>query len=248
MLRAENITKYYGDFRALDGVNINISENEFVSLIGPNGAGKTTLLNVLTGHYRPDIGKVYFKDIDITGEKPERLCKMGIARSFQLITLFDGLTVHEVLCVAIVSRLGKGKNFFIKMEHEREINEEASAIAKLFNLSDKKNFYAGKLPHGDKKLLDIASAFALHPEIILLDEATSGVATSDKHQIIETLITASKQVGIKSIFQIEHDMDIVFKYSDRIIAIREGKILLESTPKELQSDQRLYAMILGRQV
>ncbi len=190
MLRSDDIRKYYEEFCALDGVSININEGEFVSIIGPNGAGKTTLVNVLTGHFKPDSGKVYFKDKDVTGIKPEMLCKMGVARSFQLVNIFPELTVHEFITVAIVSRLERGTNLFSNLKRDKKINEEALEIAGLFGLEDKKDVLSKNLPQGDKKLLDIASAFALHPEIILLDEPTSGVSTSDNHRIIEILISA----------------------------------------------------------
>jgi len=245
MLRSENIKKYYGDFCALDGVSIRVNPDEFVSIIGPNGAGKTTLVDVLTGRFKPETGAVYFKGKDITGMKPEKLCKLGVARSFQLVNIFPELTVREFLTVAIISRLGKGTRLFSSLKRNKKINEETLEIARLFGLEDKKDMHAKDLPQGDKKLLDIASAFALHPEIIVLDEPTSGVSTNDKYQIIETLISASKEIGIRSILQIEHDMDIVFSYSDRIIALHQGHILAEGTPKEIQNNEQVVSMILG---
>lgn len=245
MLRSENIKKYYGDFCALDGVSIRVNPDEFVSIIGPNGAGKTTLVDVLTGRFKPETGAVYFKGKDITGMKPEKLCKLGVARSFQLVNIFPELTVHEFLTVAIISRLGRGTRLLSSLKRNKKINEETLEIARLFGLEDKKDMHAKDLPQGDKKLLDIASAFALHPEIIVLDEPTSGVSTNDKYQIIETLISASKEIGIRSILQIEHDMDIVFSYSDRIIALHQGHILAEGTPKEIQNNEQVVSMILG---
>jgi len=245
MLRSEDIKKYYGDFCALDGVSIQVNPDEFVSIIGPNGAGKTTLVDVLTGRFKPETGAVYFKEKDITGIKPEKLCKLGVARSFQLVNIFPELTVHEFLTVAIISRLGRGTRLFSNLKRNKKINEETLEIARLFGLEDKKDMHAKDLPQGDKKLLDIASAFALHPEIIVLDEPTSGVSTNDKYKIIETLISASKEIGIRSILQIEHDMDIVFSYSDRIIALHQGHILAEGTPKEIQNNEQVVSMILG---
>jgi branched-chain amino acid transport system ATP-binding protein len=245
MLRSEDIKKYYGDFCALDGVSIRVNPDEFVSIIGPNGAGKTTLVDVLTGRFKPETGAVYFKEKDITGIKPEKLCKLGVARSFQLVNIFPELTVHEFLTVAIISRLGRGTRLFSNLKRNKKINEETLEIARLFGLEDKKDMHAKDLPQGDKKLLDIASAFALHPEIIVLDEPTSGVSTNDKYKIIETLISASKEIGIRSILQIEHDMDIVFSYSDKIIALHQGHILAEGTPKEMQNNEQVVSMILG---
>ncbi|OGL12345.1 MAG: ABC transporter ATP-binding protein, partial [Candidatus Rokubacteria bacterium RIFCSPHIGHO2_02_FULL_69_13] len=218
ILRAEGVRMFYGDFCALDGVSLAINTGEFVSIIGPNGAGKSTLINVLTGTLRPSAGTVLFKERDISGIGPVRLARLGMARSFQLVQIFPDLTVLETLQAAVVSRLNRGSRLFGSLSRDREVQEGALAIADLFGLAEKAHTPAKHLPQGDKKLLDVASAFALYPEIILLDEPTSGVSTRDKHAIMEILVSASRQLGIKSIIQVEHDMDIVFGYSDRIIA------------------------------
>jgi branched-chain amino acid transport system ATP-binding protein len=246
ILSAENLHKQYGEFRALDGVSFQINEGEFISIIGPNGAGKTTLINVLTGLLKLNQGKVYFKNMDITGIGPERLSKLGLARSFQLVNIFPNFSVLEFLMVAIVSRLGKGNHFFSSLLRDQEVNQEALEVAKLFGLDEKKDMLTKNLPQGDKKMLDVASAFALHPEVILLDEPTSGVSTSDKNKIMETLVTASKKIGIKSIIQVEHDMDIVFSYSDRIIALHQGKILADSTPEKIEKDEEVVCTVVGQ--
>jgi branched-chain amino acid transport system ATP-binding protein len=246
ILSATDLRKYYGDFCALDGVSFQIHEGEFVSIIGPNGAGKTTLVNVLTGLLSPNTGKVFFKDQEITGIGPERLSKMGMARSFQLVNVFPNFTVLEFLMVAIVSRLGKGSNFYSSLRRNREVTEGALEVAGLFGLEDKKDVLAKNLPQGDKKMLDVASAFALHPEVILLDEPTSGVSTSDKNRIMETLVSASKKIGIKTIIQVEHDMDIVFSFSDRIIALHQGKILADNTPQEIEKDEEVVCTVVGQ--
>jgi branched-chain amino acid transport system ATP-binding protein len=243
---ANDLRKYYADFCALDGVSFQIREGEFVSVIGPNGAGKTTLVNVLTGFLRPNTGKVFFKDKEITGVGPEKLSKLGIARSFQLVNIFPNFTVLEFLMVAIVSRLGKGKNFYSSVLRDQEMNQEAMDVLRLFGLEEKKNVLAKHLPQGDKKLLDVASAFALRPEVILLDEPTSGVSTGDKNKIMEILVSASEEIGIKSIIQVEHDMDIVFSFSDRILALHQGKILADSTPAEIQKDEEVVCTVLGQ--
>jgi branched-chain amino acid transport system ATP-binding protein len=246
ILEARDIGKYYGKFCALDGVNLRLDAGEFVSIIGPNGAGKTTLINVLTGLLRPSTGRVYFKGQDITGLDPVRLARLGIARSFQLVTIFPGLTVLDVLRVAVVSRLRKGTCLFVSLARDREVTAQAQEMAELFALTDKQHMLARQLPQGDKKLLDVASAFALSPEVILLDEPTSGVSTQDKHTIMEILVTASKRIGIQSIIQVEHDMDIVFGYSDRIVAIHQGRVLMEGTPEALQANEEVVNMVVGR--
>jgi branched-chain amino acid transport system ATP-binding protein len=148
--------------------------------------------------------------------------------------------------VAIVSRLGKVKNFFSSLLRDQEVTEEALVVAKLFGLDEKRDMLTKNLPQGDKKMLDVASAFALHPEVILLDEPTSGVSTSDKNKIMETLVSASKKIGIKSIIQVEHDMDIVFSYSDRIIALHQGKVLADGAPEKIEKDEEVVCTVVGQ--
>ena len=246
ILRAEGIRKLYGEFCALDGVSLAIDAGEFVSIIGPNGAGKSTLINVLTGVLRPTAGVVTFKDRDVSGIGPARLARLGMARSFQLVQIFPDLTVLETLQAAVVSRLGRGTRLLASLAADHEVRERAREVAELFGLGDKRHARAKHLPQGDKKLLDVASAFALRPEIILLDEPTSGVSTADKTAIMETLVAASKRIGIRAIIQVEHDMDIVFAYSDRIIALHEGRVLADGPPAALEADRRVVDTVIGR--
>jgi branched-chain amino acid transport system ATP-binding protein len=246
ILQALDIRKYYGEFCALEGVSLRIDAGEFVSIIGPNGAGKTTLINVLTGLLRPSAGRVYFNGQDITGIGPMRLSRLGIARSFQLVTIFPGLTVLDVLRVAVVSRLRKGTRLFSSLARDQEVTARALETAELFALADKQRMLARQLSQGDKKLLDVASAFALHPEVILLDEPTSGVSTQEKHTIMEILVSASKRIGVKAIIQVEHDMDIVFGYSDRVVALHQGRVLTEGTPEAIRADEEVVNMVVGR--
>jgi branched-chain amino acid transport system ATP-binding protein len=246
MLRAEGVRHFYGDFCALDGVSLDFRAGEFVSIIGPNGAGKSTLINVLTGGMRPTAGAVRFKDRDIRGIGPVALARLGMARSFQLVQIFPDLTVLETLQAAAVSRLGRGRRVFASLAADGPVQEAALEVASLFGFADKRHLLARHLPQGDKKLLDVASAFALRPEIILLDEPTSGVSTADKTQIMEILVSAAKRIGLQTIIQVEHDMDIVFGYSDRIVVLHQGRVLADDTPAAIQADQRVVDTVIGR--
>jgi len=246
LLEARGLVKDYGDFRALDGVSLSIDEGEFVSIIGPNGAGKSTLVNLLTGVLHPTAGSVRFKGRDIHGIGPVALARRGMARSFQLVHVFPDLTVQETLEAAVVSRLGRGRRLFRALAADREVADGALEIAELFRLGDKRHALCRQLPQGDKKLLDVASAFALRPEIILLDEPTSGVSTADKAAIMEILVRASRRIGLRAIIQVEHDMDIVFGYSDRIVALHQGKVLADATPSRLRADQDVVDTVIGR--
>jgi branched-chain amino acid transport system ATP-binding protein len=246
ILRADGVRMHYGKFCALDGVSLAIGAGEFVSIIGPNGAGKSTLINVLTGVLAPSAGTVTFKGRDVGGIGPVRLARLGMARSFQLVQIFPDLTVLETLQAAVVGRLGRGARFWARLAADREVQERAREVAELFGLDGKRHVPARQLAQGDKKLLDVASAFALRPEIILLDEPTSGVSTGDKTAIMEILVSASRRIGLQAIIQVEHDMDIVFGYSDRIIALHEGRVLADATPAAIQADQRVVDTVIGR--
>jgi branched-chain amino acid transport system ATP-binding protein len=246
ILRAESLGKLYGNFRALDGVSLEIAAGEFVSIVGPNGAGKSTLVNLLTGVTRPTTGRVLFMGRDVSGVGPVALARLGMARSFQLVQIFPELTVLETLQAAVLTRLGRGLRLFRSLARDREVQDGAREIARLFNLDDKRDAPARQLPQGDKKLLDVASAFALRPQVILLDEPTSGVSTADKTAIMETMVRASKQVGIQAIVQVEHDMDIVFGYSDRIVALHQGRVLADATPEAIRANREVVDVVIGR--
>jgi len=246
ILEARDVRKLYGAYVALDGVSLSINDGEFVSIIGPNGAGKSTLINVLTGLLQPSAGSVRFKGRDIAGIGTVALTRLGMARSFQLVQIFPELTVLETLQAAVVSRLGRGARIFASLARDGQVQAEALEVATLFNLADKAHALTRELPQGDKKLLDVASAFALRPEIILLDEPTSGVSTADKHAVMEILVGAAKRIGLRAIIQVEHDMDIVFGYSDRIIALHQGKVLADATPSQIEADAKVVDMVVGR--
>jgi branched-chain amino acid transport system ATP-binding protein len=246
ILEGRGIRHFYGAFCALDGVTLGIEPGQFVSIIGPNGAGKSTLMNVLTGLVRPSAGAVRFRGADIAGVGPVRLARLGLARSFQLVQIFPELTVIETLQAAAVARLGRGSRLLASLAADGEVRREAQHVAELFGLGDKLRAPSRTLPQGDKKLLDVAAAFALRPRVILLDEPTSGVSTRDKTAVMEMLVRASRGIGVEAILLVEHDMDIVFGYSDRIIALQEGRVLADTTPEQLRANEAVLAAVVGR--
>jgi ABC-type branched-chain amino acid transport systems, ATPase component len=247
LLQAQNVRKLYGGFCALDDVTLTINDGEHVSIIGPNGAGKTTLVNVLTGLVRPTAGNVMFKGYNVVNLGAVRLARLGMARSFQLVNIFPELSVGETIAVAAISHLRHGERFFSSTARNRPVWEIVERVGAIFGFSGKLDQPAKILSQGDKKLLDVASAFALSPEIILLDEPTSGVSTADKSTIMRVLVQAARQMGIKAIIQIEHDMDIVFGYSNRIIAVHNGRILADGSPASIRARADVMATIVGRQ-
>jgi len=246
LIETQGVGKAYGAFVALDDVTLSIAEGELVSIVGPNGAGKTTLVNVLTGLLKPTAGRVCFKGQDIAGIGPVKLAERGMARAFQLVHVFPELTVAETIATAVVSRRGRSLDLFSSVRGDAAINERVREVAAIFGLDGKLDTVSRLLSQGEKKLLDIASAFALSPEVILLDEPTSGVSSGDKHGIMKTLIDAAGRAGVKAILLVEHDMDLVAEYATRIVALQGGKVLADRAPDAFFADPELIASVIGK--
>jgi branched-chain amino acid transport system ATP-binding protein len=216
-----------------------------IAIVGPNGAGKTTLVNLLTGLLEPSTGEVMFMGRNIAGVGPVLLADRGLARAFQLIMIFPKLTVAETIAAAVVSRQKKRRRLFSSLRADREVSARVREVADIFGLAARLDTVSTALPQGEKKLLDVASAFALDPQVILLDEPTSGVSTSEKHGIMTTLIAAGKRAGVKGIVLVEHDMDLVAAYSHRVIALSEGKVLADLPPDRFFADPHLIETVIG---
>jgi branched-chain amino acid transport system ATP-binding protein len=246
ILETHDVSKSYGDFRALDGVSIALSAGELVSVVGPNGAGKTTLVNLLTGLLPPTSGEVLFNGKSIAGIGPVELADRGLVRTFQLIQIFPQLTVAETIAAAVVSRQKKRWRMMSALADDDEIDARVRQVADIFGLGQRLGSASAVLSQGEKKLLDVASAFALAPQVILLDEPTSGVSTADKHTIMRTLIAAGKMAGVQAILLVEHDMDLVASYSDRIVALSEGRVLADLPTAEFFAEPRLIEAVVGK--
>ncbi len=248
LIETTDVRKAYGDFVALDRVSLAISEGELVSIVGPNGAGKTTLVNVLTGLLKPTAGVVRFKGEDIAGIGPVALARRGMARAFQLVHIFPAMTVAETIAVAVISQTGKSLRLFASVKKDAALAARVREVAAIFGLEAKLDDEARLLPQGEKKLLDIASAFALSPEVILLDEPTSGVSTADKHGLMRSVVDAAKRAGVKAIILVEHDMDLVAEYSSRIVALQGGRVLADRAPAQFFADPGIVSVIVGKRV
>ena len=248
LIETVGVSKAYGEFVALDGVSLSIAEGELVSIVGPNGAGKTTLVNVLTGLLKPTAGVVRFKGEDIAGIGPVMLAKRGMARAFQLVHIFPAMTVAETIAVAVISHAGKSLNLFASFRADVTLRAKVRDVAAIFGLDAKLDTESRLLSQGEKKLLDIASAFALSPEVILLDEPTSGVSSGDKHGIMRNVVDAAKRAGVKAIILVEHDMDLVAEYSSRIVALTAGRVLADRPPADFFNDPEIIAAVVGKMV
>jgi len=246
LLETRGLTKTFGEFRALDGVDITVSTGELVCVIGPNGAGKTTLVNLLTGLLQPTSGDVLFMGKSIAGRGPVGLADAGLARSFQLIAIFPCLTVQETIAAALVSRQRKRWRLLSRLAADEEIAVRARELAQLFGLDHRLETVSATLSQGEKKLLDVASAFALDPSVILLDEPTSGVSTADKRAIMDILTIAGRKAGVQAIVLVEHDMDLVASYSSRIVALAAGRVLADLPPDRFFADAALIEAVVGK--
>jgi branched-chain amino acid transport system ATP-binding protein len=246
LLETYSVGKAYGPLRALSDVTMSVRDGERVSIVGPNGAGKTTLVNLLTGLLSPTEGEVLFMGNSIAGIGPVALSERGLARAFQLIQIFPKLTVAETIAAAVISRQRKRWRLFSGLSGDAELNEKVREVAAIFGLTGRLDTVSTALSQGEKKLLDVASAFALDPKVILLDEPTSGVSTADKHGIMRTLIAAAERAGVQAIVLVEHDMDLVASYSHRVIALSDGKLLADLPPDKFFSDPHLIETVIGR--
>jgi branched-chain amino acid transport system ATP-binding protein len=244
MLIVESLKKHFGFVKAVDDVNLEIREGEIVSIIGTNGAGKTTLVNLISGYLKPDSGRILLFDRDITFASPYIRIKLGVGRSFQLIQLFGNITVLDNVRTALFSKYGMIRRGLLPADRYSSVTDEAIKILENFNLADKRNLTPTGLSEGDLKILDIAIAFALKSKLLLLDEPTSGVATSDKFKVMDSIISAIKREKISTLI-IEHDMDIVSGYSDRVIVMHEGKVMAEGTPNEIMENKEVKAVVFG---
>ena len=248
LIETTDVSKAYGSFVALDNVSLAIAEGELVSIVGPNGAGKTTLVNLLTGLLKPTRGVVRFKGEDIAGIGPVLLAQRGLARAFQLVHIFPAMTVAQSIAVAVISQMGRSLRLFASVQKDEAVRVRVREVATIFGLEAKLESESRLLSQGEKKLLDIASAFALSPEVILLDEPTSGVSSGDKHSIMRNVVDAARRAGVKAIILVEHDMDLVAEYSSRIVALQAGKILADRPPAQFFSDPEIIAAVVGKLV
>ncbi len=246
LLETRNVSKHFGEFRAIEAVSMALHAGERLSIVGPNGAGKTTLVNLLTGLLQPTTGTVLFMGRNIEGMGPVVLAEQGLARAFQLIQIFPQLTVAETIAAAVVTRQRKRWRLFASLAADRGIGERVANIADIFGLRARLHTPAAALSQGEKKLLDVASAFALDPQVILLDEPTSGVSTAEKHRIMKTMLTAAEKADVKAILLVEHDMDLVASYSDRIVALAAGKVLADLPPKQFFADPVIVETVVGK--
>ena len=244
LLETRKLTKYFGETHAVDAVDFAIGEGEVIALIGSNGAGKTSLVNLISGLFPPDSGTIHFRGEDVTKATVQGRIQAGIARSFQIVNLFDELTILDNVALSIFSREGKTRQFWSLADRHSAVWQEALEILRYFGLESKQSSLAGGIAQGERKLLDVAIAYALKPRLLFLDEPTSGVSTREKAPIMDTISSVVRSERISAAI-IEHDMDVVFSYADRIVAMHQGTILADGTPDEIRRNERVLTTLIG---
>ncbi|HEX6722778.1 MAG TPA: ABC transporter ATP-binding protein [Burkholderiaceae bacterium] len=242
MIEARDLKRSFGGVAAIDGVSLAVARHEIVAIIGPNGAGKSTLFNLLTGHLKPDAGRVTLAGRDITGIAPHRLCALGVARSFQRTNIFPKLTVFENLQAALIAHRGRGRDLWSRAEHV--FRDEAMALLADVHLADKAQLAGGTLSYGNQKQLELGIALAGKPEILLLDEPTAGMSAAETRDSMALLKRLANERGLTLLFT-EHDMEVVFGAAQRIAVLHQGRLIAVGTPEAIRADAEVRRVYLG---
>ena len=241
-LRTEGLSKQWGGFKANTDISLTFEPGARHALIGPNGAGKTTFINLLTGGFPPSSGKVWLGNEDITKLAQHERVKRGMTRTFQINTLFAGMTVLESVMLAICERRGLQKVWWKTVARHADVVEEAMALLATLKLTKEANSITRSMAYGKQRLVEIALALATKPKILLLDEPAAGIPSAESKELFEVIAGLPRDV---TVLFIEHDMGLVFRFADRITVLVGGKVLTEGTPEEIAADPRVKEVYLG---
>ena len=242
VLETIDLDKHFGGIIAANKVSLRVEKGARHALIGPNGAGKTTVINLLTGVLRPTSGRILLDGQNITQLEPHQRVRLGIARTFQINQLFADLTPIETLGLAVSQRLGSGSDWWRLVGTKSGVTDETVSLLERFGLADVMDERTAVLPYGKQRLLEIALAFACKPRVLLLDEPAAGVPEAERHEILATIEALPADV---TVLLIEHDMDIVFTFADRISVLVNGELFVEGAPDDVARDPRVKAVYLG---
>ena len=241
-LATRGLRKNFGSLLVAGDINIELPRGARHALIGPNGAGKTTLINMLTGMLQPDAGQIMLEGADVTGLKPAARVHRGLVRTFQINTLFPRLCAIEAVTLAVCEREGHARNWWRRLPAYRDAVDEAYAILASLQLGADCTRVTRELAYGQQRLLEISLALAAKPRVLLLDEPAAGVPRGESAALFQAIAGLPADI---TVFFIEHDMDIVFKFASRIIVLVGGRVLVEGAPAEIAADQRVREVYLG---
>jgi branched-chain amino acid transport system ATP-binding protein len=242
VLRLDHLNKSFGSLVVTDDINLAIAQGERHVIIGPNGAGKTSLINQIGGQLEPSTGRIFVKDSDITGWPPDRISRLGVARTFQRNNLFQNLSVIENLRLALEVRAGNPLDFLTPVGRNLSLVERAEGLMAQVHLEGDGGRLARNLSYGEQRQLEIGIALAGEPQLLLLDEPTSGMSPGETARMIQLIASLPRTL---SILMIEHDMKVVFSVADRITVLYYGKVLATGIPAEIQANERVREVYLG---
>ena len=241
LLETEDLTRAYGSLLAVNRANVTVRQQELRSIIGPNGAGKTTFFRLISGEVRPTAGRIRFNGRDITGLSQHEVCRLGIAKSYQITNIFPHLTVLENVRVA-AQGYGQAFNFWSRADRLTDVRARALTILELIGLTGKAGMLAAHLSHGQKRHLEIAIALAAEPILLLLDEPTAGMSPEETD---ETMLLIRELARGRTVVLVEHKMKLVMNISDRITVLHQGQVLAEGTPDEIRANELVQQTYLG---
>lgn len=242
LLEIRDLRKSYGGVNASDGIELDVQQGELHALIGPNGAGKTTLIAQLSGLTYPDSGKIIFKRKEITRLPAHVRVKRGLARSFQITSVFPAMSVHENVAVAVQASRGHSYRFWRPALKDRARSEAADLVLEQVGILDRRDAVANQLSHGERRQLEIAMALATDPDLLLLDEPMAGMGNEESAEMIELL---NQLKTTKTVLMVEHDMDVVFALADRISVLVYGRIVASGSPEAIRNDEAVRQAYLG---
>jgi branched-chain amino acid transport system ATP-binding protein len=242
VLRVESVVKSFGGFKAVNGADLDVGDGEIVAVIGPNGAGKTTLFHLITGHLSPDSGRILFKGREIAGLPPHVICRKGITRSFQVVSIFPRLTVFENVQIAVLSRERRTFRIFSPVRDMEA--EEVDRILRSVGLYEKRNVESDLLSHGDQKVLEIAIALGGKPELLILDEPTAGMAPEETERCIRLIRKLSDESGLTILF-CEHDIGLVFEIANRVMVMVRGGTVIQGACEDVRRNRDVQNAYLG---
>jgi branched-chain amino acid transport system ATP-binding protein len=242
VLETQGLLKKFGGITATDHVNLKLAQGARHALIGPNGAGKTTLINLITGVLPPTSGQVLLEGVDISNLEPHERVKNGLVRTFQINQLFDSMTPLETLAMVVSQQMKLGLRSWQSLGQSSVVVERCHELLEMFRLTQVQNQKTSQIPYGKRRLLEMAIALACEPRVLLLDEPVAGVPAGEREELLHTVADLPQMV---SVLLIEHDMDLVFEFADRITVLVNGAVLTEGTPQEIGQDERVKAVYLG---
>jgi branched-chain amino acid transport system ATP-binding protein len=244
LLTVENLVKRFGAVIATDHLNLDVRPGEIHALIGPNGAGKTTLINQIEGELRPDTGRIFFRNRDITRLAVHRRAVIGLARTFQITNIFNGFSAVDNVALAIQARAGHSFRFWKDVRSVRRLREPAAAILAMVGINGTVGIPAGQLSYGEQRQVGIAMALAVEPKLLLLDEPMAGMDAEASRAMVALL---RRLKGRQALLLVEHDMDAVFNLADRISVLVYGQVIATGTPDEIRRNREVLEAYLGEE-